>query len=75
MNDIDFYDKFDFPTATQTLNCDLSVTFSVHVLVFELGVHRDPWPLTNSLNSSSNHTSLIVTIQGIPATTVGPTNS
>ena len=55
------------------------VTFSVHISVFELGVHRDPWPwLTNSLkciNSSSSHTSLIVTIEGLPATKVGPTNS
>ena len=68
-----------FGRGDMNMNCfmqldGISVAFSVHVLfIFHsvLGFHKDPW---HCLTKACSHTSLIVTIQGFPATTVGPTN-
>ena len=45
---------------------------SFNVLHFVLGVHKGTYVFTNSLNSNSNHTSLIVPIQGFPTLQWGP---
>ena len=51
--------------------CNVQCSRLVH---FVLWVHTGTYLSVNLLTNACSHTSLIVTIQWVPATTVGPTN-